>query len=134
MIIKEDLWDVLEDMGFSMGRDICIRHFANINADIRVDIVHEKIIYPEALQYERATTLNFSENENFVVLDCIVRLMEMGYRPEQIRLEAGVPGGHADNKAGYCDILVSDNDGNEYLIIECKTTEQKETDEFWQKL
>ena len=52
-------------------------------------------------------------------------------------MEAGVPGGHDDNKAGYADILISDNDNNAYMIIECKTTEQTDNDEFalaWNKV
>lgn len=35
----------------------------------------------------RHTTCNFSDNENFVVLECVTRLLDKGYRPKHIELE-----------------------------------------------
>ena len=63
---------------------------------------------------------NFSQPENFVVLECITRLMDKGYRPEHIELEKEWTLGHSD-KGGFADILVKDADGKTLFIIECKT-------------
>lgn len=41
-----------------------------------------------------ATTTNFSEPENFVVLECVNRLLDKGYRPENIELERTWTLGH----------------------------------------
>lgn len=58
----------------------------------------------------RKTTCNFSEPENFVVLECITSLLDKGYKPEHIELEKPMPGGH-DDTGGFCDIQVKDNTG-----------------------
>ena len=56
----------------------------------------EKIIYPEnkGFKVNIATTTNFSEPENFVVLECVNRLLHKGYRPENIELERAWTLGH----------------------------------------
>lgn len=94
-----------------------------------VDFTNKRLIYPEGITAERETTKNFHQPENFVVFECVSGLLEKGYFPEQIILEKGMPGGHGDT-GGYCDIIVKDNNEDEYLLIECKTTEQAENDEF----
>ena len=138
MIRQNNLRETLISLGFDeAGVDRYDRYFPFADCHVIVDFATESIIYPKHLKYERSTTLNFSQAENFVVLDCVCRLLALGYKPEHLHLEAGVPGGHDDNKAGYADILVSDNDENEYMIIECKTTEQTDNDEFalaWNKV
>lgn len=40
-----------------------------------------------------------------------------------------MPGGHADT-GGYCDILIKDNEGNEFILIECKTADDNSSREF----
>lgn len=67
------------------------------------------------IQIGRKTTCNFSQNETFVVLECVDRLLEKGYKPENIHLEKSWRVG------GYLDIAVYDNKNNLYLMIECKT-------------
>ncbi|MDR2439884.1 MAG: N-6 DNA methylase [Planctomycetaceae bacterium] len=47
------------------------------------------------------------------------RLLEKGYRPQNIILEKTYPAGHGTS--GRLDICVNRNDGTEYLLIECKT-------------
>lgn len=65
------------------------------------------------------TTSNFSHAENFVVLECIDRLLEKGYAPACIELEKTYPSGHGHS--GRLDILVKTPDGQAFLMIECKT-------------
>ena len=55
------------------------------------------------------------------------RLLEKGYIPAHIELEPRWNLGR-DSKGGKADILVRDNEGNPYLLIECKTTDSKNSE------
>lgn len=138
MITKDNLRDLLTRLGFQQSetvQDEMNLHFDNTNCTIAVDFSNEKIIYPEGIEADRDTTKNFSANENFVVLECVVGLLAQGYKPENIVLEPKTPGGREDSHF-YCDILIRDNDKRPYMLIECKTMDGKEDDEFnkaWKK-
>ena len=111
-----------------------VKTFPKSGATLSVDFDQEKINYPESIEADRDTTKNFSHNENFVVLECVCNLLNQGYRPEHIVLEPSTPGGREDGNY-YCDILVKDNDGRPFMLIECKTTGD-DKDEFakaWKK-
>jgi len=97
---------------------------------IEVDFEKQIINYGEKIQSDSKTTLNFLYAENFVVLECINRLLEKGYQPENITLEKTFPLGH---NSGRLDILVTRKDGTAYLMIECKTY-GKEFDKAFSKL
>jgi len=86
---------------------------------IEVNAENEKINYGTLIKAESSTTLNFSQNENWVVLECVDRLLEKGYQPQNIVLEKTWATGHGTS--GRLDILVTRNDGSSYLMIECKT-------------
>ena len=137
MITKNNLRSLLTCLGFQQSetvQDEMNLHFDN-NCTIAVDFSNEKIIYPEGIEADRDTTKNFSANENFVVLECVVGLLAQGYKPENIVLEPKTPGGREDSHF-YCDILIRDNDRRPYMLIECKTMDGKEDDEFnkaWKK-
>lgn len=138
MITKDNLRDFLTCLGFQQSetiQDEMYLHFANINSTIAVDFTNELIKYPDGVEADRDTTKNFSKNENFVVLECVVGLFAQGYKPEHIVLEPETPGGR-ENGYYYGDILIRDNDKRPYLLIECKTEDGKEDDEFqkaWRK-
>ena len=53
-----------------------------------------------------------------VVLECVNRLLEKGYKPENIELEKSWGMGHTE---GYLDILVKDEKNASFAMIECKT-------------
>ena len=89
--------------------------------DISVDFKTEKIIYPKEIKKGDETTSNFSGPENFVVLECVNRLLEKGYKAKNIELEPRWRLGRESKKSGKADILVKDEQDNDYLIIECKT-------------
>ena len=55
----------------------------------------------------RETTSNFNQEENFVVLECVNRLLEKGYKAKNIVLEKDWGLGHSGK--GYCDIQVIDD-------------------------
>lgn len=136
MITTQNLQDLLRSIGYSKqsnsSRDVWQKNFSLSNSQIVVDFEHQKINYPKELKIHRETTTNFSSNENFVVLECITRLLSLGYKPHHLELEKGMPGGHSDT-GGYCDIIIQDNDGNEFLLIECKT-EGKEFQDAWHRM
>lgn len=126
MITKTNLQKVLKKLGFSQSdpNALFLKHFEQHNCDIQVDCSKEIIIYPTEIDTGANTTTNFSQNENFVVLECVCRLLEKGYDPKTLFLEKSWQLGHT-GKSGRADITVYDKDtlGNPnqaYLIIECK--------------
>jgi len=88
------------------------------NYTINIDFAKGAINYAE-LCADCKTTQNFSQDENWVVLECVDRLLTKGYKPQNIILEKTWPAGHGTS--GRLDICVTRDDGSEYLMIECKT-------------
>lgn len=133
MITQDNFCNLLQSIGFELEESaigiVYSKTFSKSDSTMSVDFTNKRLIYPEGIIAERETTKNFHQPENFVVFECVSGLLEKGYFPEQIILEKGMPGGHGDT-GGYCDIIVKDNNEDEYLLIECKTTEQAENDEF----
>lgn len=89
MITKSNLKNMLKSVGFSdTSKDKYEKNYPISDCSIIVDFRNEKIIYPEdkGFKVNVATTTNFSEPENFVVLECVNRLLDKGYRPENIEL------------------------------------------------
>lgn len=123
MITLENLKNLLLYLGYKENNGELSYHFKESNCDIIVDFNNEKIIYPidKGLVVNERQTTNFSDNENFVVLECIHRLLEKGYLPSHIEIEKRWSLGHLQ-KSGRADICVMNATGNDMLfIIECKT-------------
>ena len=122
MINKSNFKELLKSLGFvEAGRKgLFIKDFPVYNdCQMAVDFELEKLIYPSFI-LGKDRNIGFDQNENFVVFECVNRLLEKGYRPEHIELEKEWHLGH-DVKSGRADICVSDSDGSMLLIIECKT-------------
>lgn len=85
---------------------------------IEVDFSKKSINYGK-IAADCKTTQNFFQDENWVVLECVNRLLEKGYSPKNIILEKTWPSGHGTS--GRLDICVNKDDGSEFLLIECKT-------------
>ena len=111
MITKENLPKVLECLGFEKQGDIYSKHYNESNCDIIVDFANERIEYPSNLDTGANTTTNFSQEENFVVLECVNRLLDKGYKPESIFLEKTWTLGHT-GKSGRADITIYDKKNN----------------------
>lgn len=64
------------------------KKYPDFDCSITVDYNKELIIYPEekGFQVNDRTTSNFDENENFVVLECVDRLLTKGYRTRTYRI------------------------------------------------
>lgn len=85
--------------------------------------------YPKWVIINDKTTSNFDKPENFVVFECVHRLVEKWYRPNHIELEKKWTLWH-DAKWWKADICVKDEKENMLLIIECKTA-WKEYNKAW---
>ena len=91
------------------------------NYVIAVNCNAQSIDYGNKIKCGSKRTSNFSKDENFVVLECVDRLLTKGYKPENIELEKIWRAGHGHS--GELDICVYHDGGErkEYLLIECKT-------------
>ncbi len=100
-------------------------------ARLSVDVKNETLNYPEdqGLVINERQTCNFSAPENFVVFECVHRLLVKGYQARHIELEPKWKVGHGAS-GGRADILIKDNAGKALLIIECKTA-GREFDRAW---
>lgn len=120
MITKNNLKEVLSSLGFSKSGDIFSKNYAACGS-ISVDFKTEKIIYPKEIKKGDETTSNFSGPENFVVLECVNRLLEKGYKAKHIELEPRWRLGRESKKSGKADIIVKNHKDKTYIMIECKT-------------
>lgn len=95
---------------------------------ITVDADKQIIDYPEPIELGDRTTSNFDHPENFVVLECVCRLLAKGYDPATLILEKRYQVGRGAS-GGKSDITVrrrandptEQRDAPPVLIIECKT-------------
>ncbi len=120
MINKDNFNALLASLHFEKNGNQYSKAFAHSDAFLIVDFDKNLLIYPEGLTIHERQTCNFSANENFVVFECVHRLLEKGYKPEHIELEPKWKVGHGAS-GGRADILVKDNQDTPLLIIECKT-------------
>lgn len=119
MINETNLKDILCSLGFQKSGKLYEKYYAHISEAMRVDFAAKKLMYPGSIK-GRDRNNGFDAAENFVVFECVNRLLEKGYRPEHIELEKEWHLGH-DAKGGRADICVTDAEGNMLFIIECKT-------------
>lgn len=127
-INKTNIVEFLSLLGFTLKdgeENTYIRIYSKAkNYQIQViyndsDFSSSKIDYGGKIEKGRGTTSNFSQQENFVILECITRLLEKGYPPEKIILEKKWKLGHKEK--GHLDICVLDKTSKCFLMIECKT-------------
>ena len=137
MITKENFKDLLILLDFKENpAQIFTKTLAN-NTALKVNFNAQKLIYPantstdlnapNGIIIHDDTTSNFSHPENFVVFECVHRLLQKGYKKEHIELEPRWNLGR-EAKGGKADILVRDNEQKPYLLIECKRTDSKNSE------
>ena len=119
MITVKNFKSVLQAMNFVQNNNIYEKEFPQYSCALCVDFTQRKLIYPEIIK-GRERNDSFDNSENFVVFECVHRLLKKGYRPEHIELEKEWHLGH-DAKSGRADICVNTPDGSMLFIIECKT-------------
>ena len=136
MITKDNIKELLSVLRFEQEDNVFIKSYEGVGVSLKVDVRNERFHYKEiGITVGRETTSNFSEPENFVVFECIDRLLSMGYKPEHIELEPAWKLGHTQ-KGGYADIWVRTHsslfgemvtDKESLLIIECKKPDEFES-------
>lgn len=121
MITEENFKRVLETLQFE---EIKNNYYTHHQSGLAVDFDEQKLIYPEIKGFtvNERQTCNFSAPENFVVFECVHRLLQKGYPPQKIELEKRWTLGHSQ-KSGRADISVflDDEKTQLFMIIECKT-------------
>ncbi|MBR5643588.1 MAG: N-6 DNA methylase [Salinivirgaceae bacterium] len=140
MITKENFAKVLEYLGFIKLGNIYSKHYessedANASFDLKTNISTGEFFYPDGVEADRETTQDDHQKESYVVFACVAQLFALGYKPHHFKLEGK---NYSGTDKGFVDILVRNNDGDEYLIIECKTesVDDEKEDEFrkhWKK-
>ena len=73
---------------------------------------------PDIVVHHGATS-SFNQRETLVVLECVIYLLEKGYKPGLIELERTWRLGHSGS--GRLDILLRLPDSTVFAMIECKT-------------
>lgn len=127
----DNLKDLLHFLNFTQQNEVFTKKFISGDYSLAIDFENKQIQYPESfgLIINERQTCNFSSNENFVVFECVHRLLEKGYKPEHIELEPKWKLGHGAS-GGRADILVKNYQNEPFLIIECKTFD-KEFNRAW---
>ena len=119
-ISEKEIRALLKALKFktSNSQDNILSKDYNDEVSIQVDFSKEKILYDKTIKKGDETTSNFENSENFVVLECVDRLLEKGYSAKKISLEQKWSVGKGYK--GKLDILVNDKEDKSYLMIECK--------------
>ena len=78
MITKDNLKTLLLALEFEQNGNQYSKKFADSETFLKVDFDKNLLIYPEdkGLKIHERQTCNFSANENFVVFECVHRLLE----------------------------------------------------------
>lgn len=120
----KNLIQLIESIGFSPKSGL-VDVWSRFYNDYEIVVKYNRnspensvIDYGKKIKAGRKTTCNFHQAENFVVLECVNRLLEKGYKPDSIELEKTWNLGHKGK--GFLDILVKDLQGQSFLMIECK--------------
>ena len=127
MITKENFPALLTYLGFASEDGVYTKYI--FEHEFTIDFPSERIDYPKGLKVWNNQTRNFSFNENFVVFECVHRLIEKGYQPHHIELEPRWKFGH-EAKSARADIFVRNHQDEPLLLIECKTA-GREFEKAW---
>ena len=108
MITQDNIKKLLSVLGFSTeDSKIYSKTYEQAGTTLSVNIPNEHFHYTEAgITVGRETTSNFSEPENFVVFECIDRLLTIGYKPEHIELEPAWKLGHTSSNSGEHGVVM----------------------------
>ena len=120
MITRDNIKKLLSVLGFSTeDSKIYSKTYEQAGITLSVNIPNEHFHYTEAgITVGRETTSNFSEPENFVVFECIDRLLTIGYKPEHIELEPAWKLGHTSSNSGEHGVVM-ESSGINMLMGNC---------------
>ena len=105
MINRENFQELLSALSFEKKDSVYKKLIGSTS--LEVNFAKNQIIYPEAdgLVINERQTCNLDFNENFVVFECVHRLLWKGYQPKNIELEPKWKLGHGAS-GGRADVLV----------------------------
>ena len=123
---SNSLREFLSKLGFELkngSNNVYQKHYSKCNKTLEIELksdTSKSIIHYQNIEItcNRETTCDFHQDENKVVLECVNRLLNAGYLPENIILEKQYPVGR--NTKIWCDILIKRPNGKTYALIECK--------------
>lgn len=125
-VCEDKIIHLISVLGFTKNDGVANVYSKNYknNYEISLNFDNKKIIYANGSKNNQIKVIgcyssNFEKEENFVVLECIDRLLERGYKPNTIEIEKTWPSGHGTS--GRLDILVRNLNRDPFLMIECKT-------------
>lgn len=120
MITQDNIKKLLSVLGFSTeDSKIYSKTYEQAGITLSVNIPNEHFHYTEAgITVGRETTRSFSEPENFVVFECIDRLLTIGYKPEHIELEPAWKLGHTSSNSGEHGVVM-ESSGINMLMGNC---------------
>ena len=105
-MVKEQIGELLNLLGFKLEGNKYIKKYDTTLHPLQVDVERGRIYYENSgITVTRETTSNLSDPENLVVLECVDRLLSMGYSANHIELEPQWKLGHSQ-KGGFADIWV----------------------------
>lgn len=130
MITLNNFREVLLSLGFTADeRQNVYTKYYHLNGGVISDVIMSVNFAEKQLEFpadmrggDRNTLLDDAHKENMVVFECVDRLLEKGYKVEDIELEKVWQLGR-DGKSGRADVCVNEagNPEKMLLIIECKT-------------
>ncbi|MBW1615812.1 MAG: restriction endonuclease subunit S [Deltaproteobacteria bacterium] len=123
---------IIEQLGFIKKLSLYVKKYNFYDYVIKIDTDKGKIFYrsddktvverekDKQIQLGDRTTSNLFVPESLVVLECVDRLLEKGYAPNDLHLEKKWKVGRGAS-GGKADINVYGKNGKTLFIIECKT-------------
>ena len=130
MITINNFKEVLLSLGFKQEgtNDVYTKEYhlnGNLVGDthMSVNFAEKCLEFPADMRgCDRNTLIDVAHKENMVVFECVDRLLDKGYKSEDIELEKVWQLGH-EGKGGRADICVNEagNPQKMLFIIECKT-------------
>lgn len=130
MITIGNFKEVLLSLGFTQDgeQEVYSKEYhlnGNLVGDTRmsVNFAEKRLEFPADMRGgDRNTLIDDSHKENMVVFECVDRLLDKGYKSEDIELEKVWQLGH-EGKSGRADICVNEAGIRQKMlfIIECKT-------------
>ena len=121
-----------EKLGFAESNNLYSLEINNYIIECGLDIQDNQISssyinYGDDIIVSHQGICNFSKEEYLVQLECVIRLLKIGYQPNQLELEKTFTLGHKDK--GRLDVLVK-KQNIPWLMIECKTIGKEYDDEI----
>ncbi|MDQ7060504.1 MAG: N-6 DNA methylase [Sulfurimonas sp.] len=136
MNINDDINTLITALEF-IPKENCVniyqkKYVNHNNYIIELDLDKNTIHFGKSIFFNNSknSIQKITKDEDLVVLECVDRLLNKDYPPQNLVLEKVYPSGHGTS--GRLDILVTNDDGSAYMMIECKTW-TKEFDKAFSK-